>query len=171
LHRPVPVAQSLTYAQTRHAISCLLPSRSDSALLTTDRLQGQSAWRAKGANIPHRWLAEQAAILAIQLGGALVSDLKCRTGGVQTIDDSWSFFLILKTAPYYTSLACSRYCEAIFIQSTSNRLLTPGDRPSPIWLVVRAQWVGHALCATATPTFRIERVDTEVSFPVGCCRC
>ena len=41
---------------------------------------------------------------------------------------SWNFFLILKTAPYYTSLACSRYCEAIFIQSTSNRLLSPVSR-------------------------------------------
>jgi len=28
-----------------------------------------------------------------------------------------------------------------------------------------------ALCATATRTFGIERVDTEVSFPVGCNRC
>jgi hypothetical protein len=83
----VPVGQSLNCAQTRYANSCLLPTRADSGLLITDRLQGQSAWRPKRPNIPHRWLAEEAAIFAIELGGALVSDLKCRTRGVQTIDE------------------------------------------------------------------------------------
>ena len=82
-----PVTQSLTCAQTRHAISCLIPTRSDSALLITDRLQGQRAWRAKGPNIPHGWLAKEATVFAIELGGTFVSDLKSRTGGVQTIHE------------------------------------------------------------------------------------
>ena len=36
---------------------------------------------------PHGWLAEEAAVFAIELAGAFVSDLKGRTGGVQTIDE------------------------------------------------------------------------------------
>src|SRR6266568_4202159 len=66
-------------------MSCLLATRSDIALPTTDRFQGQSAWRAKCPNIPHGWLAEEATVFAIELAGALVSDLECRTGGVHTI--------------------------------------------------------------------------------------
>ena len=38
LHSPVPVAQSLAYAQTRHPVSRLLGPRSDGALLITERL-------------------------------------------------------------------------------------------------------------------------------------
>ena len=36
LHRPVPVAQSLAHAQTRHPVSRLLGPRSDGALLITE---------------------------------------------------------------------------------------------------------------------------------------
>src|SRR6202047_1395185 len=68
-------------------MSCLLATRSDSALPTADRLQGQSAWRAKGANIPHGWLAEEATVFATELGGTFVSDLKSRTGGIQTVHE------------------------------------------------------------------------------------
>ena len=51
------------------------------------------------------------------------------------------------------------------------------NRESPIqgtshgWFRRLSELAADALCATATPTFRIERADTEVSFPVGCCRC
>src|SRR5204862_5138056 len=48
-------------------------------------LEGHRAWRAESPNIPHGWLAEETAVFAIELAGALVSDLKGRTGGVQTI--------------------------------------------------------------------------------------
>ena len=64
-----------------------LATRSNSALAITDRLQGQGAWRAESPDIPHGWLAEEAAVFAIELAGAFVSDLKGRTGGVQTIDE------------------------------------------------------------------------------------
>jgi hypothetical protein len=57
------------------------------ALTITDRLQRWSAWRAKSPNIPHRWLAEETAVFAIELAGAFVSDLKSRTCGVQTINE------------------------------------------------------------------------------------
>src|ERR1035437_1386151 len=53
--------------------------RSDSVLPITDRLQQRSAWRAKGPNIPYRWLAEETAVFAAELAGALVADLKGRT--------------------------------------------------------------------------------------------
>jgi Aldo/keto reductase family len=82
---PTDKAWELWVVGQLEILSYLLPARSDSALLITDQFQGQSAWRAKGPNIPHRWLAEEAAIFAIELGSALVSDLKRRTGGVQTI--------------------------------------------------------------------------------------
>jgi len=39
----------------------------------------------KGSNIPDRWLTEKATVLAIELAGAFVSDLKARTRRVQTI--------------------------------------------------------------------------------------
>ena len=39
----------------------------------------------KGPNIPHRWLAEETAVLAIELARAFVSDLKAGTRRVQTI--------------------------------------------------------------------------------------
>ena len=39
----------------------------------------------KGPNIPHRWLAEETAVFAIELAGAFVSDLKAGTRRVQTI--------------------------------------------------------------------------------------
>jgi hypothetical protein len=87
-HEPVlhyPTRSCCAVTQIHHVMSCLLETRSNSALLITDRLQGQSAWRANGPNIPHWWLAEETAIFAIELAGALVPDLKCRTGGVQTI--------------------------------------------------------------------------------------
>ncbi len=59
--------------------------RSARALLIVDRLHGQSAWRAQNPNIPPWWLAEEAAIFAVELAGALVSHLERRTGRVQTI--------------------------------------------------------------------------------------
>jgi len=69
----------------------------------TDRLQWRSAWRAKGPNIPHRWLAKETAVFAAELAGAFVSDLKGSTGGVQTIHEHAAprclqpkLFLILK---------------------------------------------------------------------------
>ncbi len=33
-------------------------------LLITDRLRRRSAWRAKGADIPHGWLAKETAVYA-----------------------------------------------------------------------------------------------------------
>src|ERR1039458_4185567 len=69
----------------------------------TDRLQWRSAWRAKSPNIPHRRLAEETAVFAVELAGAFVSDLEGRSGGVQTIHEHASarclqpkLFLILK---------------------------------------------------------------------------
>ena len=62
-------------------------ARSDSALPITDRLQRRSAWRAKSPNIPHRRLAEETAVFAVELAGAFVSHLKSRAGGVQTIHE------------------------------------------------------------------------------------
>jgi hypothetical protein len=61
--------------------------RSDCVLEITNRLHRRSSWRAEGPNIPHRRLAEEAAVFAIELGGALVSDLKSRTGGVKTVHE------------------------------------------------------------------------------------
>ena len=65
----------------------------------------QSASRAESPNIPHRWLAEEAAVLAIELSGALVADFEGRAGGVQTIHEhafasglQMKLFLILKRA-------------------------------------------------------------------------
>src|ERR1700719_3258941 len=65
----------------------------------------QSAPRAESPNIPHRWLAEEAAVLAIELSGALVADFEGRAGGVQTIHEhafasglQMKLFLILKRA-------------------------------------------------------------------------
>src|SRR5271163_934783 len=68
-------------------MSYVLATRSDSILLIADRLHGQSVWRTQSPNIPHRRLAEEAAIFAIELAGALVADLKSRTRGVETIDE------------------------------------------------------------------------------------
>src|SRR5271165_6457365 len=68
-------------------LSRLFARRSVNALRIAGRLDGQSAWRTESPNIPHGWLAEETAILAIELGGAFVSDLEGRTGGVQTIDE------------------------------------------------------------------------------------
>jgi len=50
-------------------------------LLITDRVQRRSVGRAKDPNIPHRWLAEEAAVFAIELAGTFVSDLKGHTCG------------------------------------------------------------------------------------------
>src|SRR5271168_182168 len=51
------------------------------------RFQRRSAWRAKGPNVPHRRVAEETAVFAIELAGAFVSDLKGRAGGVQTVEE------------------------------------------------------------------------------------
>src|ERR1017187_222067 len=76
---------------------------SDRVLPIVDRLQRRCARRAKSPNIPHRWLAEEAAVFAVELAGAFVSDLKGRTCGVQTIHEHAAprclqpkLFLILK---------------------------------------------------------------------------
>src|SRR5271167_136554 len=68
-------------------MQCLLATPSDSALPIADRLHGWSSRRAESPNVPHRRLAEETAVFAIELAGAFVSDLKGRTGGVQTIDE------------------------------------------------------------------------------------
>jgi len=77
--------------------------RSDIISPTTDRLQGWSAWRAQRPNIPHRCLAEETAVFAVELAGTFVSDLKGRACGVQTIHEHAfprclqpKLFLILK---------------------------------------------------------------------------
>ena len=56
-----------------------------------------------GPNIPHRWLAEETVVFAIELAGAFVSNLKARTRRVQTINEHAAprrlqpkLFLILK---------------------------------------------------------------------------
>jgi hypothetical protein len=55
--------------------------KSDSALRMTGRFQGRGTWRAKGPDITHGWLSEEAAIFAIELAGALVTNLKgCACG-------------------------------------------------------------------------------------------
>jgi hypothetical protein len=40
-----------------------------------------------GPNIPHRWLAEETAVFAIELADAFVSNLKARTRRVQAINE------------------------------------------------------------------------------------
>ena len=47
---------------------------------------GSAPGERKSPNVPHRRLAEEAAVFAIELAGAFVSDLKGGTGGVQAID-------------------------------------------------------------------------------------
>ena len=64
-----------------------LPGKEPSLIRPDPRLQWRSARRTKSPNIPHRWLAEETAVFAIELAGTLVSDLKGRTCGVQTIDE------------------------------------------------------------------------------------
>ena len=59
--------------------------RSDSVLKITNRLHRPSSRRAKRPKIPHGRLAEEAAVFAVELAGTFVSDLKGRTGGVQTV--------------------------------------------------------------------------------------
>src|ERR1039457_5707179 len=97
--------QSLETATSFHepGSAAQLPERSDRVLATMDRLNGRSAWRAKCLNIPHRRLAEETAVFAVELAGAFVSDLKSRTCCVQTIQEHPSprclqpkLFLILK---------------------------------------------------------------------------
>jgi hypothetical protein len=53
-----------------------------------------------------------------------------------------------------------------------NHPLRLGLFPKTFVKVAQPAAAADALCATATPTFRIERADTEVSFPVGryCCQ-
>ncbi len=45
------------------------------ALRRTDRLNRRSPWRAQVPNVPHRWLTEQPAVLAIELADTFVPDL------------------------------------------------------------------------------------------------
>src|ERR1019366_8538803 len=97
--------QSLETATSFHqpGSAAQVPERSDRLLATMDRLNGRSAWRAKSLNIPHRRLAEETAVFAVELAGAFVSDLKSRACCVQTIHEHASprclqpkLFLILK---------------------------------------------------------------------------
>jgi hypothetical protein len=44
---------------------------------------------------PHGWLAEEATVFAIELAGALVSDLKSSTGSVETIEEHQAPALVL----------------------------------------------------------------------------
>src|SRR5208283_69686 len=80
-------AISIGYTRCKYSRYHSAARRSDSVLKITNRLQRRSTWRAKGPNIPHGRLAEEAAVFAIELAGALVSDLERRTGGVQTIHE------------------------------------------------------------------------------------
>ena len=51
----------------------------------TDRFEFRSTWRKKRSDVPHRGLAEEAAIFAIELCRAFVADLKGRAGRIETI--------------------------------------------------------------------------------------
>src|SRR6266567_6594281 len=69
------------------------------------RIQWRSVWRAEGPNIPHRWLAEETAVFAVELAGTFVSDLKGGACGVQAIHEHASprflqpkLLLVLKRA-------------------------------------------------------------------------
>jgi hypothetical protein len=52
---------------------------------TTDQFEFRSTRRKKRSNVPHRRLAEEAAVFAIELGCAFVADLKGRAGRIETI--------------------------------------------------------------------------------------
>src|ERR1035441_2426479 len=95
--------QTIPYMRQKSGDPGNAPSGQIAFLPIVDRLQRRSAWRAKGPNIPHRWLAEETAVFAAELAGAFVSHLKGRTGGVHTIHEHASprclqpkLFLILK---------------------------------------------------------------------------
>jgi len=67
------------------------------------RFQWRSAWRPKSPDVLHGWLAEEAAVFAVELAGAFIPDFKRRTGSVQTIRQHASprglqpkLFLVLK---------------------------------------------------------------------------
>src|ERR1043165_3136739 len=60
---------------------------SSCTLAITSRLQRQGAWRAESLNIPFRWLAEEAAVFAVELTGAFVSHLKGRGGSIHAIHE------------------------------------------------------------------------------------
>lgn len=73
--------------------------------LLAGRLQRRSARRAKGSNIPHWRLPEEAAVFAVELTGALVSDLECSARGVEAVEEhprtcslQPKLFLVLKGA-------------------------------------------------------------------------
>jgi hypothetical protein len=48
------------------------------ALPTDDRRQRGSAWRSKSSNVPHRRLAEEAAVFTVELARALITNRECR---------------------------------------------------------------------------------------------
>src|SRR5580704_6679174 len=62
-----------------------LTATSVSALRINDSLNGQRTWRPEGPNIPHRRLAEEAAVFAIELCWTFVSHLESSTGRIQTV--------------------------------------------------------------------------------------
>src|SRR6266849_10073947 len=77
--------------------------QSQSVLPNTDRLHWRSAWRTKSPDIPHRRLAEETAVLAVELAGAFVPDLKGSARGVEPIHEHAAprclqpkLFLVLK---------------------------------------------------------------------------
>ena len=52
---------------------------------TTDQFEFRSTWGKKRSNVPHRGLAEEAAVFATELRSAFVADLKGRAGRIETI--------------------------------------------------------------------------------------
>ena len=51
----------------------------------SDQFEFRSTWGKKRSNVPHRRLAEEAAVFAIELRRAFVADLKSRAGRIETI--------------------------------------------------------------------------------------
>jgi hypothetical protein len=51
----------------------------------TNQFEFRSLWRKKRSNISHWRLAEETAVFAIELRGALVAHLKCCAGRIETV--------------------------------------------------------------------------------------
>ena len=73
--------------------------------MIADRFRYRDAGGAQSTNIPHGWLAEKAAVFAIELGGAFVTNLKSCTRSIKaTVEHQVAcrlqpeLFLILKRA-------------------------------------------------------------------------
>ncbi len=67
----------------------------------------------ESANIPHGWLAEEAAVFAIELCGTLVADFKSRAGGIKTIlrkhANGLSTACVTGNRSNYRSVICRRH--------------------------------------------------------------